>query len=60
MINVNRVNAAVFIVVALLHVVRLITGADVAIGSIEIALWVSSVAVVLASVLTWWNIKAIR
>ncbi|MBI5794021.1 hypothetical protein HZA87_02965 [Candidatus Uhrbacteria bacterium] len=59
MINVNIVNAAVFIAVAVLHGVRLLTGADVNIGGIEIAPWLSAVAIVGAVVLAWWNLKSL-
>ena len=59
MINVNIVNAAVFIAVAVLHVVRLLTGAEVAIGGVEIAPWLSAVAVAGAVALAWWNLKAL-
>jgi len=59
MINLNIVNAAVFITVAVLHVVRLLTVADVTIGGIEIAPWLSAMAVVGALVLAWWNLKSL-
>lgn len=55
--NINHLNAAVFAIVAVLHVVRLLTGATVTIGSIEIAPWFSVLAIVGASALAWWNLK---
>ena len=59
MINVNIVNAAVWIAVAVLHIVRLVTQSTAVIGGIEIAPWLSAVAVVGAVVLAWWNLKAL-
>ncbi len=59
MININLVNAAVFIAVAVLHVVRLLTGAEAVIGGMVMPLWLSAVGVVVAIVLAWLNVKAI-
>lgn len=57
MLNIHRVNAAVFVIVAVLHLVRLLTGASANIGGLEIAPWVSVLVIVGASVLAWWNLK---
>lgn len=59
MINVNILNAAVFIAVAVLHVVRLLTGAEAVIGGTPIAPWLSAVAVAGSVILAWWNLKAL-
>ena len=52
MINVNIVNAAVWIAVAVLHIVRLVTQSTAVIGGIEIAPWLSAVAVAGGAVVT--------
>lgn len=58
--NLHLVNAAIFLIVALAHLYRLFAGVSVSFGSVEIPLWASGVAVVVAAVLAWLNGKAAK
>lgn len=60
MTNLHIANTAVFLAVAGLHVIRLAYGAPVTIGSVEIALWLSILAIIVALVLSALNWRAIQ
>lgn len=59
MINLFIINTAIFLAVAVLHGIRLLTQAPATIGGIEVALWLSALALVGASALAWLNLKAL-
>ena len=52
-----KLSALIFAVIALVHVWRLIKGSQVIIGSHNIPLWVSPVAIVVAAILSIWMWK---
>ncbi len=52
--------AAIFTIVALMHIARLLTGWPVTIGTLSIPLWASWVGVVVAALLAWLGFKASR
>jgi hypothetical protein len=48
-----RITAVVFLVVALLHAVRLINGWEATLGEIEVPLWVSAAGLIIAGYLSY-------
>ncbi len=60
MTNLHIANAAIFFAIAVMHVCRLSSQVPVSIGSYDIPLWLSAVAIVGALVLAWFNWRAIH
>ena len=60
MSNLHIANAAIFFAIAIMHVCRLSTQAPVSIGSVEVPLLLSAVAIVGALALAWLNWRAIQ
>jgi hypothetical protein len=52
--------AAIFAIVAMLHLVRAVMGWEVAIGALAIPLWASWVATLAAGALAWLGYRAAR
>jgi Mn2+/Fe2+ NRAMP family transporter len=49
----SKIAAFIFLLVALLHVVRLVKGAQLMIGSHDVPMWVSIVGIILPAILSW-------
>jgi hypothetical protein len=58
--NFAQLGAAIFTIVALLHIARLFYGWPVTIGTLSIPLWASWVGVAVAALLAWLGFKASR
>ena len=53
-------SGAVFAVVAVAHVVRLITGFEIVVGGVIVPVWVSFLGVLIAALLAVWVVVAAR
>ncbi|HIG95921.1 TPA: hypothetical protein HA249_03460 [Candidatus Woesearchaeota archaeon] len=53
--NVLRLCTLIFVLVALVHLLRLILGWDMILGNWESPQWVSIIALIVASGLAWWT-----
>ncbi|MBI5370141.1 hypothetical protein HZA85_03065 [Candidatus Uhrbacteria bacterium] len=60
MTNLRIANTAIFLSVAVLHAMRIAYKLPVFVGSIELSLWLSVVAVIGAGVLSWMNWRTIH
>ena len=55
--NFNTIAGAIFLIVAILHLWRVIGGIDVAFGSTMIPIWISWLGVIVGAVLGYYGIK---
>ncbi len=55
-----RTAAAIFGILAVIHLVRLLIGWDVIIGGLHIPLWISGIAIVVLGTLSVWLFKLSR
>ena len=56
----NTLTALIFSIVALAHLLRAIFGWQVQIGGVEIPLWVSWLALIVAAALAWFGFRQNR
>ena len=53
----NIVTAVVFLIIALLHLLRVIVGWPAQLGGLEIPLWVSWLALIVCGALAWFGFR---
>lgn len=53
--NALKVSAIIFGLVTLFHLIRIITGATLAVGSWDAPIWVSVVGIIVPGFLAWWT-----
>lgn len=53
-----KVSGAIFVVIAVMHLVRFILGTPVIVGTHVLPVWASAVAFVASALLAMWTLKA--
>ena len=53
--NALKVSSLIFGLVTVVHLVRALMGSSIVIGSWDVPLWASWLAVVIAGALSWWT-----